>query len=131
MGLQIPLGVDYEVPVPGLGRARGAAGQRTLAGDCSESGDDDLRWGDQSGARAYARIDTPQVSVSRAVQFRKGKSWHRLPSEFAALTKRYLGQNLCAGGYWVASSGNVSDEVYQKYIENQVPEEPDENLQIV
>ena len=73
----------------------------------------------------------PQVSVSRAVQFLKGKSSHRLLSEFAALRKRYWGQHLWARGYWVASSGNVTDEVWQKYIENQVPEEPDDNFKIV
>ncbi len=73
----------------------------------------------------------PQVSVSRAVQFLKGKISHRLLSEFAALRKRYWGQHLWARGYWVASSGNVTDEVWQKYIENQVPEEPDDNFKIV
>ena len=73
----------------------------------------------------------PQVSVSRAVQFLKGKSSHRLLSEFGALRKRYWGQHPWARGYWVASSGNVTDEVWQKYIENQVPEEPDDNFKIV
>ena len=73
----------------------------------------------------------PQVSVSRAVQFLKGNSSHRLLSEFTALRKRYWGQHLWARGYWVASSGNVTDEVWQKYIENQVPEEPDDNFKIV
>ena len=73
----------------------------------------------------------PKVSVSRAVQFLKGKSSHRLLSEFGALRKRYWGQHLWARGYWVASSGNVTDEVWQKYIENQVPEEPDDNFKIV
>ena len=73
----------------------------------------------------------PQVSVSRAVQFLKGNSSHRLLSEFTALRKRYWGQHLWARGYWVASSGNVTDEVWQKYIENQVPEEPDDSFKIV
>ena len=73
----------------------------------------------------------PNVSASRAVQFLKGKSSHRLLSEFGALRKRYWGQHLWARGYWVASSGNVTDEVWQKYIENQVPEEPDDNFKIV
>ena len=65
----------------------------------------------------------PQISVSRAVQFLKGKSSHRLLSEFPQLRKRYWGQHLWARGYWVASSGNVTDEVWQKYIEAQKPEE--------
>ena len=69
MGLQIPYGVDYEVPVSGFGRGRRAAGQRALAGDRSEAGDDDLHWGDQSGTRASARIDSAtSVGVpSRAI----------------------------------------------------------------
>ena len=71
----------------------------------------------------------PQVSVSRAVQFLKGKSSHRLLSEFAALRKRYWDQHLSARGYWVASSGNLTDEVWQKCIENHAPEEPDDNFQ--
>ena len=73
----------------------------------------------------------PNVSVSRAVQFLKGKSSHRLLSEFAALRKRYWGQHLWARGYWVASSGNVTDEVWKKYIEDQKPEEPDDDFKVV
>ncbi len=56
----------------------------------------------------------PNVSVSRAVQFLKGKSSHKLLSEFPSLRKRYWGQHLWARGYWVASSGNVTDEVWKK-----------------
>jgi len=73
----------------------------------------------------------PQVSVSRAVQFLKGKSSHKLLSEFPALKRKYWGQHLWARGYWVASSGNVTDEVWKEYIENQKPEEADDNFQIV
>jgi transposase len=32
---------------------------------------------------------------------------------------------------WVASSGNVTDEVWKKYIEDQKPEEPDDNFKVV
>jgi putative transposase len=73
----------------------------------------------------------PNVSVSRAVQFLKGKSSHRLLSEYAVLRKRYWGQHLWARGYWVASSGNVTDEVWKKYIEDQKPEEPDDDFKVI
>jgi putative transposase len=73
----------------------------------------------------------PQLSVSRAVQFLKGKSSHKLLSEYSALKKRYWGQHLWARGYWVASSGNVTDEVWKEYIENQKPENPDDNFNVV
>ncbi len=73
----------------------------------------------------------PQLSVSRAVQYLKGKSSHRLLSEYKALRKRYWGQHLWARGYWVASSGNVTDEVWKDYIKNQKPPEPDDDFTVV
>ncbi len=73
----------------------------------------------------------PQLSVSRAVQYLKGKSSHRLLSEYKALRKRYWGQRLWARGYWVASSGNVTDEVWKEYIKNQQPPEPDDDFTVV
>jgi len=41
----------------------------------------------------------PNVSVSRAVQFLKGKSSDKLLTEFSQLKKRYWGQHLWARGY--------------------------------
>ena len=73
----------------------------------------------------------PQLSVSRAVQYLKGKSSHKLLSEYWSLRKRYRGQHLRARGYWVASSGNVTDEVWKKYIEEQHAPEPDDNFRVV
>ena len=73
----------------------------------------------------------PQLSVSRAVQYLKGKSSHKLLSEYEALRKRYWGQHLWARGYWVASSGNVTDEVWKKYIEDQKPAEPDDDFRVL
>lgn len=73
----------------------------------------------------------PQLSVSRAVQFLKGKSSHKLLSEYQALRKRYWGQHLWARGYWVASSGNVTDEIWKQYIADQKPQEPDDNFKVL
>jgi putative transposase len=52
-------------------------------------------------------------------------------AEFQVLRKRYWGQHLWSRGYWVASSGNVTDDVWKKYIEDQKPEEPDDNFKVV
>ncbi len=73
----------------------------------------------------------PQMSVSRAVQYLQGKSSHRLLSEYKSLRKRYWGQHLWARGYWVASSGNVTDEVWKEYIKHQQPPEPDDDFTVV
>src|ERR1035441_7122440 len=100
MGLQIPSGMDYEVSVRGAGRGCRAAGEGALTRDRAESGDDDLRRGDQSGSGAFADLDTAECVGVAAVQFLKGKSSHRLLSEYAVLRKRYWGQHLWARGYW-------------------------------
>lgn len=41
----------------------------------------------------------PQISVSRSVQYLKGKSSHKLLSEYGSLCKRYWGQHLW--GEWL------------------------------
>ena len=73
----------------------------------------------------------PSLSVSKAVQYLKGKSSHKLMSEYQLLKKRYWGQHLWARGYWVASSGNVTDEVWQEYIKTQTPSEPDDDFSVI
>lgn len=40
----------------------------------------------------------PYLSVSKAVQYLKGKSAHRLLTEYRHLRKRYWGQHLCSEG---------------------------------
>ena len=73
----------------------------------------------------------PNLSVSRAVQYLKGKSSHRLLSEYGHLNKRYWGQHLWARGYWVVSSGNVTVEAWKEYIKNQKPPEPDDDFEVI
>ena len=73
----------------------------------------------------------PHLSVSKAVQDLKEKISHRMLSEFPALRMRYWGQHLWGRGYWVATSGNVTDEVWKKYIEDQKPEVPDDHFKVM
>ena len=47
--------------------------------------------------------------------------------EYKELNKQYWGQHLWARGYFVASSGNVTDEVIAEYIKNQDMEEHNKN----
>ena len=69
----------------------------------------------------------PHLSVSKLVQMLKGKSSRRLLSESKVLSKQFWGRHLWARGYFVASSGNVTDEVIMEYISNQeVGEESDD-----
>ena len=61
----------------------------------------------------------PHVTISRLVQKLKGKSSHKLLSEFPHVRKVYWGRHFWARGYFCCSSGNVTDDVIKQYIENQ------------
>jgi len=61
----------------------------------------------------------PQVTISRLAQRLKGKSSHKMLTEFKHLQREYWGRHLWARGYFCCSSGNVTDDVIKEYIENQ------------
>src|SRR5208337_434896 len=61
----------------------------------------------------------PHLSVSKLVQRLKGKTSRKLMSEYRRLAKQFWGRHLWARGYFVASSGNVTDDVITQYIEMQ------------
>jgi len=45
--------------------------------------------------------------------------------EYKTLSRAFWGRHIWARGYFVATSGNVTDEVIVKYIEQQSLEPPD------
>lgn len=61
----------------------------------------------------------PHLSPSKLVQYIKGGTSRKLQMEYKELNKQYWGRHLWARGYFVASSGNVTDEVIAEYIRNQ------------
>ena len=72
----------------------------------------------------------PHISVSQLVQSIKGKSSRKMMMEFKRLSRAFWGRHLWARGYFVASSGNVTDEVIMQYIESQGKEPPDGDFKI-
>lgn len=65
----------------------------------------------------------PSTSISKLVQYLKGKSSRKLQQEFPHLKKRYWGQHLWARGYFAVSTGNVSSKMIEEYIEHHFEEE--------
>ncbi len=61
----------------------------------------------------------PNLAVSKLMQSIKGKTSRKLLSEYRSLSREFWGRHLWARGYFVASSGNVTDEVIAQYIEMQ------------
>ena len=68
----------------------------------------------------------PNLSPSKIMQCIKGKSSRKLLQEFRHLQKQFWGRHLWARGYFVASSGNVTDEAIMAYIKQQDGTEPDD-----
>jgi putative transposase len=64
----------------------------------------------------YASIP-PSLSVSKFVQFVKGATSRKIQQEFEVIRKRYWGQHIWARGYFVATAGNVTDEMVREYIQ--------------
>jgi putative transposase len=59
-----------------------------------------------------------KLSVSDLVKRLKGRSAKILLEEFAELKRRYYGGHLWGIGYGAWSTGNVTDELIQEYLEH-------------
>lgn len=61
----------------------------------------------------------PNQSISQIVQWLKGISSRVLLQEFPHLRKKFWGRHFWARGYLAVSSGTLTDEMIQSYIEEQ------------
>ena len=69
----------------------------------------------------------PMQPIAKVVQYLKGISSRILLQEFAHLKKQFWGRHLWARGYCAITSGNITDEMIQKYIEEQEGEPVEDN----
>ena len=60
----------------------------------------------------------PSKKISEIVKRLKGRSSRRLQEEFPSLRKRYWGKHFWGIGYGVWSTGNITDEMVQEYLEH-------------
>ena len=72
----------------------------------------------------------PHLAVSKLVQYLKGKTSYKLLSENKDLSKLFWGRHLWARGYFVATSGNITDEIVLEYIKNQDANESDDDFTV-
>ncbi len=61
----------------------------------------------------------PNIEISTIVQWLKGATARMLLKEYAYLRERMGGKHLWARGFLAVSTGAVTDEMIQKYIEEQ------------
>ena len=72
----------------------------------------------------------PTLSPSRVMNAIKGKSSNRLMRNFRELNRQFWGRHLWSRGYFVATSGNVTDEILKRYIEDQDVEPQDDDFKV-
>ncbi len=72
----------------------------------------------------------PQLSISELMKSIKGRTSRKILMEFKTLNRQFWGRHFWARGYFVASSGNITDEMVMQYIEQQGHEPPDADFKI-
>ena len=65
----------------------------------------------------------PQISISKMAQYLKGKTARKILQENPKLTKSFWGKHFWSRGYFVATSGAITDEMIVEYIKNQDDDE--------
>ncbi len=72
----------------------------------------------------------PQLSISELMKSIKGRTSRKILMEFKTLNRQFWGRHFWARGYFVASSGNITDEMVMQYIEQEGHEPPDADFKI-
>jgi putative transposase len=60
----------------------------------------------------------PSQDISSLVKFLKGRSSRKLQIEFPELKKRYWGRHFWAIGFGCWSTGNITDDMVNEYLEH-------------
>jgi putative transposase len=114
----------------------GAVGERVqdLVREVCRTNEIEILQGAVSADHAHVLLSCqPTMSPSKIMQYIKRKTSRKLMMEFKHVQKQYWGRHFWAGGYFVATSGNVTDEAVAEYIRGQEGTEPndgDDNLQV-
>jgi putative transposase len=112
-------------------RADIAVRLRSLIREICKSNDLEIIKGHVSRDHVHIFVSVPpHISVSQLVKLLKGKTSRKLMMEYKSMSRAFWGRHMWARGYFVASSGNVTDEVIIKYIEQQGQEPPDGEFKI-
>ena len=92
---------------------------RTLLIQICESEDVRILKGVVSKDHIHMHLEyRPSHSVSSLVKRLKGRSSSKLQQEFPELKKRYWGRHFWSIGYGCWSTGNITDEMVNEYLEH-------------
>ena len=70
----------------------------------------------------------PHISVSEFVKAAKGRSSRKIQQEFPDIGKKYWGRHVWGRGFFSSTSGNVTDDIINNYINNHSDAHKSDNL---
>ena len=73
----------------------------------------------------------PRTSISQLVKQIKGRTSRLIQKEYPQLKKRYWGRHFWATGYGAWSTGNITDEMVQAYLEHHRSKEDDDDSDFI
>ena len=92
---------------------------RTLIKQICEAEDITILAGVVSTDHVHLHIEyLPSSAVSDIVKKIKGRTSRRIQEEFPHISKKYWGRHFWAIGYGVWSTGNITDEMVQQYLQH-------------
>ncbi len=71
----------------------------------------------------------PHISISEYMKKMKGRSSYKLQREFPELKKKFWGRHFWGRGYFSTTSGNVTDDMINEYINNHLDAHRSENIE--
>jgi len=70
----------------------------------------------------------PHISVSEFVKIAKGRSSRKIQQEFPRIKKLYWGCHFWGRGFFSSTSGNVTDDIINNYIDNHSDAHKSDNI---
>ena len=126
--LRYRLCVHHQVPQAGSAIGKEV---RDLTREICRSLDIEIVKGHVRPDHVHLLLDVPpRLAPSRVKQAIKGKTSHHLLQDHRKLRKEFWGRHLWARGYFVATTGNVSDTMVAEYIETQDVETRDDDFRV-
>ena len=104
---------------------------RSLTREVCRSVDIEIVKGHVRPDHVHLLLDVPpKWAPSRVMQAIQGKTSHHLLQDYRKLREEFWGRHRWARGYFVATTGNVSDEMVAQYIETQDAETQDDDFRV-
>ena len=92
---------------------------------CDQNGVDILK-GVLSSDHVHMFVSVPpKIAISDLMRKVKGRSSHKIQSEFPHIRKRYWGCHFWGRGYFSTTNGAITEEVVLQYLDNHIPNPTD------